>query len=81
MGKVYGTISFHFYLQVSSNSFFFFAPMETLDIAVGIVTGYRLDNRGVKNFLFSTLSRPVLGPTQCPFQWVLGTLSGSKVAR
>jgi hypothetical protein len=29
---------------------------------------------GGKNFLFSTSSRPVLGPTQPPFQWVPGTL-------
>jgi hypothetical protein len=44
------------------------------DSAVGIA-GYRLDDRGVgvcvKNFLFSTLSRPVLGPT---LQWVLGAV-------
>jgi hypothetical protein len=26
-------------------------------------------------FLFSTASRPVLGPTQPPIQWVLGALS------
>jgi hypothetical protein len=29
----------------------------------------------VKNFFFSTSSRPVLVPTQPPIQWVLGTLS------
>jgi hypothetical protein len=29
----------------------------------------------VKNFLFSTSSRPTLGPTQPPIQWVLGALS------
>jgi hypothetical protein len=28
-----------------------------------------------KIFLFSTSSRPVLGPTQPPIQWVLGALS------
>jgi hypothetical protein len=31
--------------------------------------------RGVKNFLFSTSSRPALGSTQPPIQWVLGALS------
>jgi hypothetical protein len=29
----------------------------------------------VKNFLFSTSSRQVLGPTQSPIQWVPGALS------
>jgi hypothetical protein len=29
----------------------------------------------IKNFLFSTLSRPALRPTQPPIQWVLGALS------
>jgi hypothetical protein len=43
----------------------------------------RLDDRGVgvpspgrvKNFLFSTSSRPALGPTQPPIEWVPGVLS------
>jgi hypothetical protein len=47
---------------------------------VGIATGYGLDYRGVgvpspgrvKNFLFSMASRPALGPTQPPIQWVRG---------
>jgi hypothetical protein len=50
---------------------------------VGIATGCGLDDtRGrssspgkVKNFLFSTSSRPVLGSTQPPIQWLPGTLS------
>jgi hypothetical protein len=29
----------------------------------------------VKSFLFSTSSRPTLGPTQPPIQWVPGALS------
>jgi hypothetical protein len=34
-----------------------------------------------KNFLFSTSSRPVLGPTQPPIQWIPGALSpGGKAA-
>jgi hypothetical protein len=45
------------------------------DNSVAIVTGYDLDGRGsksgrIKIFLFSTASRPVLGPTQPPIQWV-----------
>jgi hypothetical protein len=36
----------------------------------------RSSSRGrVENFLFSTLSRPTLGPTQPPTQWVPGLLS------
>jgi hypothetical protein len=49
------------------------------DSIVGIATGYGQDNEGspnrVKNFLFSTSSRLVVGPTQPPIQWVLGALS------
>jgi hypothetical protein len=29
----------------------------------------------VKNFLYSTASRPALGPTKTPIQWVSGVLS------
>jgi hypothetical protein len=47
---------------------------------VGIATGYGLDGRGVgvrvpvgaRFFLLCTSSRPVLGPTQPPIQWVPG---------
>jgi hypothetical protein len=50
---------------------------------VGIATGYGLDDRGVgvrvpewvKNFLFSTSSRPALGSIQPHIQWVLVALS------
>jgi hypothetical protein len=28
-----------------------------------------------QHFLFSTASKPVLGPTQCPIEWVPGPLS------
>jgi hypothetical protein len=49
---------------------------------VGLASGYGLDDRGsrssspgrVKNFLFSTSSRPALGSTQPPIQWVPGAL-------
>jgi hypothetical protein len=47
---------------------------------IGIATGYRLNNWGVKslspgrvkNFKFFISSRPALGSTQPPIQWVLG---------
>jgi hypothetical protein len=53
------------------------------DSAVGIATGYGLDDwevgvrvpGRVKNFHFSMSSRPALGSTQPPIQWVLGVLS------
>jgi hypothetical protein len=56
---------------------------ESWDSAVGIATGYAFDYRGsrsssrgrVKNFLFSTSSRPALGTTQPLIQWVPGVLS------
>jgi hypothetical protein len=52
-----------------------------LDSAVGIVTGYWLEEREgseshcVENFLFFTSSRSALRPTQPPVQWMLGALS------
>jgi hypothetical protein len=57
--------------------------MASRDSAVGIETGYGLDNQRVgfrvpvrvTNFFFSTSSRPALGPTQPPFQWLPGILT------
>jgi hypothetical protein len=53
---------------------------QSQDSSVGMATGYGLDDRviwvrfleGTGNFLFATASRPALGPTQPPIQWVLG---------
>jgi hypothetical protein len=52
--------------------------------AVDVATSSGLDDRGrgrstspyrVKNFLFSMLFRPALGPIQSPMHWVTGALS------
>jgi hypothetical protein len=55
--------------------------IRSRDSVVGIATGYGLDDRGVGvrvpvgSRIFSTSSRPALGSTQPPIQWVPGTLS------
>jgi hypothetical protein len=49
--------------------------------AVGIAIGYRLEDQGVGvliavgSRIFSTSSRPVLGPTQPPIKWLSWALS------
>jgi hypothetical protein len=61
--------------------------VQILLSVVGIATGYGLDDRKVGvpvpvgSRIFSTSSRPALGSTQPPMQWVPGALSpGGKVA-
>jgi hypothetical protein len=53
--------------------------VQSRDSSVGVATGYGLDGRssspnGGMIFVLS-MSRPVLGPTQPPIQWVPGVLS------
>jgi hypothetical protein len=53
------------------------------DSSVSVVSGYGLDDgrrdsipgRGEKIFPLASVSRPTLGPTQPPVQWVQGVLS------
>ena len=45
-----------------------------LDCSVGIATRYGLDGPGIEIFLH--LSRPALGPTQPPIEWVPGLSRG-----
>jgi hypothetical protein len=73
----------HFSLRLLPETFFF-----PRDSAVGIATGYGLDDRGVGvrvpvgARIFTSPCRPdrLWGPTQFPIQWVPGILSlGIKV--
>jgi hypothetical protein len=53
------------------------------DSAVGIVICYGLDGPGIESRWgqdFSQLSKPALGPTQPPIQWVLGLFPQGKAA-
>jgi hypothetical protein len=56
------------------------------DSAVGVATSYLLDNRGVGVWvpvgsrIFSTSSRPALGSTEPPIQWVPGAVSLGGIA-
>jgi hypothetical protein len=54
--------------------------LKSQDSSVGMATGYGLGGWGSISsrgwtFLYSTTTRPALGPTQPPIQWLPGVLS------
>jgi hypothetical protein len=85
--RIQQNIYFYFRYRVQTSSCFrmreivCILPLNKSRVsAVGIVAGYGLDDSGVrssspcrvKKSPFSTSSRPALGPTQPPVQWVSG---------
>ena len=58
-------------------------PIGGRDSVVGIATRYGLDGPGIESRWgrdFSHTSRPALGPTQPPIQWVPGIFPWGKAA-
>jgi hypothetical protein len=79
---IFLTFSLKFHFNISIYLLGLWLVWEPVRV-VGIATSYWLDDRGVgvaspggvKYVLFSTSSRPLLGPTQPPIQWVAGNIS------
>jgi hypothetical protein len=60
------------------------AFVRPVHLPEGIATGYGLDGPGIESQCgrdFSHKSRPALGPTQPPVQWVPGLFWVEKTAR
>jgi hypothetical protein len=66
-------------LMAETEKICFLCIIGARDSSVGIATGYGLDGPGIKPRWgqdFSNTSRPALGPTQPPTQWVPGFSRG-----
>jgi len=65
----------------STDSYMYREIHKRINSGAGIALDYGLDDRGFESlqglgiFLFTTMSRPALGPIQPPIQWVPGALS------
>jgi hypothetical protein len=79
----YFVLSYGILREISITSSLFIYQQQEPDSLVSIATDYRQDDCmigvqilvGAGNFSLTTLSRPALGLTQPPFQWVPGALS------
>jgi hypothetical protein len=74
---------FIFCIYAKESSIRYIRYKRSRDSSVDIVTGYELDCRSPipsrgKICIFSTVSRPALGPTQPPIQWVSEAFPGVK---
>ena len=70
--------------EENRHNYYLVQKPEWAGSSVGIATGYVLDYKGIESRWgrhFPHLSRPVLGPTQPPVQWVTGSLPGVKSGR